>query len=159
MFIRLLRRAGWALPRPIYLFIKIKNSYLWYPRILPPETLECQTVANPDLYENSWGSAQFTHLFLLLYKGYGLYGLVTRRGNNTNTEEHCVVHWKSTQVSQQQVASVFRVKCKPSKKPTCCLLHADLSLGLFFSPEGKGKMFIRNVGWITKDYSALYPKG
>jgi hypothetical protein len=29
-------------------------------------------------------------------------------------------------------------------------------LGLFFDPEDEGDMFLRNVGWLSTDYTALY---
>jgi hypothetical protein len=30
--------------------------------------------------------------------------------------------------------------------------------GLFFDPEDGSDMFIRNVGWLSTDYTALYPR-
>jgi hypothetical protein len=30
-------------------------------------------------------------------------------------------------------------------------------LGLFFDPEDGGDIFLRNVGWLSTDYIALYP--
>jgi hypothetical protein len=38
----------------------------------------------------------------------------------------------------------------------CYLLHADFLLGLSFDPEDGGEMFLRNVGWLSTDYTALY---
>jgi hypothetical protein len=29
-------------------------------------------------------------------------------------------------------------------------------LGLFFGPEDGGDMFLRNIGWHSPDYTALY---
>jgi hypothetical protein len=31
-------------------------------------------------------------------------------------------------------------------------------LGLFFDPEDGGEMFLRNVGRLSTDYTALYPR-
>jgi hypothetical protein len=38
------------------------------------------------------------------------------------------------------------------------LLHARFLLGLFFNPEDGGYICIRNVGWFSADYTALYYK-
>jgi hypothetical protein len=32
------------------------------------------------------------------------------------------------------------------------------ALGIFFHPEDGGYMFLRNVGWLSTDYTALYPE-
>jgi hypothetical protein len=40
---------------------------------------------------------------------------------------------------------------------TC--FQAGFLLALFFGPEGGGDMFLRNVGWLSMDYTALYPRG
>jgi hypothetical protein len=34
--------------------------------------------------------------------------------------------------------------------------HAGLVLSLLFDPEDGGEMFLRNVGWLSTDYTALY---
>jgi hypothetical protein len=47
---------------------------------------------------------------------------------------------------------------KPSKKPGLYVLHAGFLLGLFFDPENRGDMFLRNVCWLSTDYMALYPR-
>jgi hypothetical protein len=31
-------------------------------------------------------------------------------------------------------------------------------LGLFFDSEDGGEMFLQNVGWLSKDCTALYPR-
>jgi hypothetical protein len=38
------------------------------------------------------------------------------------------------------------------------LFRAGILLVLFFNPEVGGDMFLRNVGWLSTDYTALYPK-
>jgi hypothetical protein len=37
-------------------------------------------------------------------------------------------------------------------------LHAGILLGLFFNPEDGSDMFLRNVGWLSTDYTSLYPR-
>jgi hypothetical protein len=39
---------------------------------------------------------------------------------------------------------------------TC--FHAGFLLSLFFSPEDGSDMLLRNVGWLSTDYTALYPR-
>jgi hypothetical protein len=36
--------------------------------------------------------------------------------------------------------------------------HAGLLSCLLFDPEDGGDMFHRNVGWLPKEYRALYPR-
>jgi hypothetical protein len=38
----------------------------------------------------------------------------------------------------------------------CCLLHDGFLLGLSFSPENGGDMFLCNFGWLQTDYTALH---
>jgi hypothetical protein len=45
---------------------------------------------------------------------------------------------------------------KPALLATC--FHAGFLLGLFFDPEDGSDMFLRNVGRLSTDYMALYPK-
>jgi hypothetical protein len=46
------------------------------------------------------------------------------------------------------------LKSKSSKKPTCCMLHADFLLDLPFYPEDGCDIFLRNVDFyrITRRY-------
>jgi hypothetical protein len=37
-------------------------------------------------------------------------------------------------------------------------LNTGFLFGLFFDPEDGGDMFLRNVGYLSKDYMALYPE-
>jgi hypothetical protein len=49
---------------------------------------------------------------------------------------------KSTNVSEEHIAFIFRVK--PGS--ACYLLHAGFLLGFFFDPEDGDDMFLRNIG-------------
>jgi hypothetical protein len=42
---------------------------------------------------------------------------------------------------------------KPAQLAACWFLA-----GLFSDPENGGDMFLRNVGWLSTDYTALYPR-
>jgi hypothetical protein len=58
--------------------------------------------------------------------------------------------YKSTDVSEEHIASNFRVEEKAeeetSVKAGSKQAHAGFLLGLFFDPEDVGDMFLRNVG-------------
>jgi hypothetical protein len=41
---------------------------------------------------------------------------------------------------------------------SACQLLSRLFLDLFFVPEDGGGMFLRNVGWLSANYTALYPR-
>jgi hypothetical protein len=47
------------------------------------------------------------------------------------------------------------MKQPPSRALVCYLLHADFLLRLFFDPEDGGEIFLRNVGCLSTDYTAL----
>jgi hypothetical protein len=49
-------------------------------------------------------------------------------------------------------------KGKPSKKPTWSTQQTEILLDLFFDPESGGGMSLRNIGWLSTDYTALYPR-
>jgi hypothetical protein len=36
--------------------------------------------------------------------------------------------------------------------------HVGFLLGLFFNPEDGGNMFLQNVGLLSTNYTALYPR-
>jgi hypothetical protein len=42
------------------------------------------------------------------------------------------------------------------KKPWWDLLQAGFLLSLLFDPEGRGGIFLRNVGSLSPNYTALY---
>jgi hypothetical protein len=44
----------------------------------------------------------------------------------------------------------------PALLATC--FHAGLLLDLFFDDGDEGDMFFQNVGWLSMDYMALYPR-
>jgi hypothetical protein len=37
-----------------------------------------------------------------------------------------------------------------------CLLHTGFLHAFFFDPEDGGDMFLRKVGWLSTDYTALH---
>jgi hypothetical protein len=58
-----------------------------------------------------------------------------------------------TEDSREYIAPSSAFRSKPSKKPAFCLLHG----GLLFDLED-GDTFLRNVGWLSSDYTMLYPR-
>jgi hypothetical protein len=45
-----------------------------------------------------------------------------------------------------------------SQSPSACYLsNTGFFSGLFFDPEDGGEIFLRNVSWISTDYTTLYP--
>jgi hypothetical protein len=38
------------------------------------------------------------------------------------------------------------------------VLHVVSLLGSFFDPEDEGDILLQNVGWLSTDYTALYPR-
>jgi hypothetical protein len=64
---------------------------------------------------------------------------------------------------EEHVAFIFRIK-EQAKQDTgklavlAYLLHAGFLLGLLYSPEDEGNMFLQNIGWLSMDYMALYPR-
>jgi hypothetical protein len=36
--------------------------------------------------------------------------------------------------------------------------HAGVFLGLLFDPEYAGDVLLRNVGWLSTDYTVLHPR-
>jgi hypothetical protein len=64
--------------------------------------------------------------------------------------KRCAVRWKSTDVAEEHVASIFRVEEWAKQETGLALLatnfHAGFLLGLSFEPEDGSDMFLRNVG-------------
>jgi hypothetical protein len=50
----------------------------------------------------------------------------------------------------------FVFSCTAPCIRTCHVVHTGVLLGLFFNPEDKGKMFLRNVDRFLTDYMALH---
>jgi hypothetical protein len=59
----------------------------------------------------------------------------------------CRLHFQGRRISQAR-----------NQGEECGKLHARFLLGLFFDTENGGDMFFRNVGWLSTDYTALYPR-
>jgi hypothetical protein len=64
----------------------------------------------------------------------------------------CCLHFQGRRIGQA------RNQHEAGGKPPCHLLHTISLLGLFFDPEDRGDMFLRNVGWLSADCMALYPR-
>jgi hypothetical protein len=62
-----------------------------------------------------------------------------------------------TYISEAHITSIFRVKEYAKQAVSAHLLH-DLFLGLLFDPEDGSLMFLRSVGRLSRDYTALYPR-
>jgi hypothetical protein len=79
------------------------------------------------------------------------------------------VCWVSTDVSEEHIASIFRVEKiswarnqhESRWQAHVCLAHV-LTLvscsAYVLDPEDGGDMFLRNVGWYSTDYMTLYPR-
>jgi hypothetical protein len=81
--------------------------------------------------------------------------------NRCNNEEFYLVGYKAEQSGESQLT--FRKSISPSssgsesKPSSCCLLHVGFSFRLPLDPEDGDGMFLRNVGWLSPDYTELYP--
>jgi hypothetical protein len=49
-------------------------------------------------------------------------------------------------------------KCNFYFRSACYLPDAGFLLGVIFDPEDGGDIFLRNIGWLSTDYMALYPR-
>jgi hypothetical protein len=69
-----------------------------------------------------------------------------------------LVRWNLTDVSEQHISSILGSKVKLGKKPSWAgCQHSRFLLSLLLDPEDGGNMFLRKVGWLSPDYTALYP--
>jgi hypothetical protein len=57
-----------------------------------------------------------------------------------------IIVWNVTDISVEAIVSAV------------CLLITRLFLGLLFDLEHADDMFLRNVGWFSINYIALYPR-
>jgi hypothetical protein len=62
--------------------------------------------------------------------------------------------WVITQCRSLKVNRCFGGTCRSP----CYQLHAGFLLGLYINSEDVGNMFLRNVGWLSTDRTALYPR-
>jgi hypothetical protein len=44
------------------------------------------------------------------------------------------------------------------KRSAYCMLRSGILVCLLFNPEDGGNIFLRNVGWLPSDYTALYSR-
>jgi hypothetical protein len=63
-------------------------------------------------------------------------------------------------VSEEHIAYIFRAEEQTEQETSsaCYLCQVGFLLGLLFDPDDDGEIFLRNVGRLTTDYMALYPR-
>jgi hypothetical protein len=76
--------------------------------------------------------------------------------------------WSKSKTSMKPAWSRHRAQWTPCRedriyslrasKSACCLLLPAFLFGLLFNPEVWGDMFLRNVGCLSQDYMALWPR-
>jgi hypothetical protein len=62
-------------------------------------------------------------------------------------------HYTKKWVFEVLTAVVFKNKAKPF---SFCQFHAGFLLGLNLNPEDMGDMLLRNIDWLSTDYTVLY---
>jgi hypothetical protein len=75
-----------------------------------------------------------------------------------------VVRWKSTDVSEEHIASIFKVnkiswarnQSKSRWQADYLTDHSVEHIAYFFDAEDGGDVFLRKVGWHSTDYTVLY---
>jgi hypothetical protein len=65
---------------------------------------------------------------------------------------------KATEFLVEHIASIFEARNEQAEQVACYLFHVGFLLDLSFDAEDRSYMFLRNVGWFSADYTALYPK-
>jgi hypothetical protein len=63
---------------------------------------------------------------------------------------------ESKDCSEALLATHFHGLCSEALLTSC--FNAGFLLGLFFDPEFEGDMLLRNVGRLSTNYTALYPR-
>jgi hypothetical protein len=66
--------------------------------------------------------------------------------------------WDITPCSLLKAIRRFEGACRLLALLACHMLHACFLLGLFFDPKDGYDMFLRNVAWLSTDYTTLYPR-
>jgi hypothetical protein len=66
--------------------------------------------------------------------------------------------WGSHSSGYEESHLLILTDVSEEHSPSCYLLHAGFLLGLFLYHEDGSDVFLRNVGWLSTDYTALYPR-
>jgi hypothetical protein len=92
---------------------------------------------------------------------------------HSSVQHFCATVFDSTQLSDiagSEILTVLLVKkstrsifwgitsCKPNKEIVWSRQRTCFLLGLLFCPDDRGDMFLRNVSWLSLNYSALCPR-
>jgi hypothetical protein len=66
-------------------------------------------------------------------------------------------NWHQHQGSVRSIP-LYERKERESRDLLATCFHAGFLIGLFFDPGDGGDMFLRNIGWLSTDYTTLYPR-
>jgi hypothetical protein len=66
--------------------------------------------------------------------------------------------WKSTDISEEHVASIFKVEEKAKREETSVKSGGKTQVACLVDSKDLGDMFFRNVGWFSTNYTPLYPR-